>query len=115
MMQTYPFAVSSDGIQKQAGSSTGGTKGMGEAVVRRFLLSGAGVVTTARSPFHRDKTHPCSCNRHRTADGVKEGCPTAIQQEWHGLDILCELLGDRRLRMVDSGHLRTTIGKELSM
>ena len=30
---------------------TGGTKGMGEAMVRRFQSSGAAVATTARSPL----------------------------------------------------------------
>ena len=38
MTQTYPFAVSSDEFQGKRVLVTGGTKGMGEAIVRRFLL-----------------------------------------------------------------------------
>jgi len=34
---------------------TGGMKGMGEAMVRRFTFGGASVATTARSPLHADQ------------------------------------------------------------
>jgi NAD(P)-dependent dehydrogenase (short-subunit alcohol dehydrogenase family) len=51
MTQTYPFTVSSDEFKGKRVLVTGGTKGMGEAIVRRFLLSGAVVATTARAPL----------------------------------------------------------------
>jgi NAD(P)-dependent dehydrogenase (short-subunit alcohol dehydrogenase family) len=35
---------------------TGGTKGMGEAIVRRLVASGARVATTARSPLPEGQT-----------------------------------------------------------
>src|ERR1700757_3642918 len=51
MTQTYPFAVLNDEFKSKRVLVTGGTKGMGEAILRRFLLSGSAVATTARSPL----------------------------------------------------------------
>jgi NAD(P)-dependent dehydrogenase (short-subunit alcohol dehydrogenase family) len=68
MTMTYPFPVSGDEFKGKRILVTGGTKGMGQAMVRRFTLSGASVATTARSP-------------------LPEG------QEWGGLDILVNNVG----------------------
>ena len=51
MTMTYPFPVSGDEFKGKRVLVTGGTKGMGQAMVRRFTLSGASVATTARSPL----------------------------------------------------------------
>src|SRR3984893_9553941 len=51
MTMTYPFPVSGDEFKGKRVLVTGGTKGMGQAMVRRFTLSGALVATTARSPL----------------------------------------------------------------
>src|SRR6266446_4626669 len=51
MTTTYPFPVSGDEFKGKRVLVTGGTKGMGQAMVRRFTLSGASVATTARSPL----------------------------------------------------------------
>ena len=51
MTMTYPFLVSGDEFKGKRVLVTGGTKGMGQAMVRRFTLSGASVATTARSPL----------------------------------------------------------------
>ena len=51
MTMTYPFPVSGDEFKGKRVLVTGGTKGMGQAMVRRFALSGACVATTARSPL----------------------------------------------------------------
>jgi aryl-alcohol dehydrogenase-like predicted oxidoreductase len=51
MTMTYPFPVSGDEFKDKRVLVTGGTKGMGQAMVRRFTLSGASVATTARSPL----------------------------------------------------------------
>ena len=42
MTSNYPFAVFCDEFKKRV-LVTGGTKGVGEAIVRRFGLSGASV------------------------------------------------------------------------
>jgi NAD(P)-dependent dehydrogenase (short-subunit alcohol dehydrogenase family) len=51
MPMTYPFPVSGDEFKGKRVLVTGGTKGMGQAMVRRFTLSGASAATTARSPL----------------------------------------------------------------
>src|SRR5260221_1186524 len=51
MTMTYPFPVSADEFKGKPVLVTGGTKGMGQAMVRRFTLSGASFATTPRSPL----------------------------------------------------------------
>jgi NAD(P)-dependent dehydrogenase (short-subunit alcohol dehydrogenase family) len=93
MTQTYPFAVPSDEFKSKQVLVTGGTKGMGEAIVRRFLLSGAAVATTARSPVPQGQNPSLFVQTDMgTADGVRK-VVECIQHEWHGLDILVNCLG----------------------
>ena len=72
MTNSYPFVVFGDEFKGKRVLVTGGTKGVGEAIVRRFELSGASVATTARSePAHR----PGSCSLYK--GGYRNGpwCP----------------------------------------
>ena len=55
MTATYPFPVSKDEFRGKRVLVTGGTKGMGQAMVRRFTLSGDSVATTARSPLPEEQ------------------------------------------------------------
>jgi NAD(P)-dependent dehydrogenase (short-subunit alcohol dehydrogenase family) len=50
MSSVYPFAVPADEFAGKRVLVTGGTRGIGAAIVRRFQLSGARVAATARSP-----------------------------------------------------------------
>jgi NAD(P)-dependent dehydrogenase (short-subunit alcohol dehydrogenase family) len=114
MTQTYPFAVSNDEFKSKRVLVTGGTKGMGEAIVRRFLLSGAAVATTARSALPKEQSPSIFVQTDvGTAEGVQK-VVGRIQQEWNGLDILVNCLGGSE---APSGGFRsrTRIGKELSM
>jgi NAD(P)-dependent dehydrogenase (short-subunit alcohol dehydrogenase family) len=53
MTEPYPFPTSADEFADKRVLVTGGTRGIGAAVVRRFKLAGARVVATARSaPAH---------------------------------------------------------------
>ena len=51
MTNSYPFSVLGEEFKDQRVLVTGGTKGIGEANVRRFQLGGALVATTARAPI----------------------------------------------------------------
>ena len=49
MTEPYPFPTSADEFADKRVLVTGGTRGIGAAVVRRFRLAGARVAATARS------------------------------------------------------------------
>ncbi len=63
MTMTYPFPVSGDEFKGKRVLVTGGTKGIGEAMVRRFTLGGAFVATTARSPLPEEQALLSLCRR----------------------------------------------------
>jgi NAD(P)-dependent dehydrogenase (short-subunit alcohol dehydrogenase family) len=79
-------------LQGRRALVTGGTKGVGEAVVTRLLESGANVVTTARS---RASEFPA--DRFIAADiTTAEGCKTivdAVFERWGGVDIIVHVVG----------------------
>jgi NAD(P)-dependent dehydrogenase (short-subunit alcohol dehydrogenase family) len=93
MTPAYPFPVSGDEFKNKRVLVTGGTKGMGEAIVRRFTLSGAAVATTARSPLPKEQSPALFVQADiGTAEGVQR-VVEQVQQEWDGLDILVNCLG----------------------
>ncbi|HXJ96639.1 MAG TPA: SDR family oxidoreductase [Terriglobia bacterium] len=93
MTTTYPFPVSGDEFKDRRVLVTGGTKGMGRAMVHRFTLSGASVATTARSPLPDGLAVALFIQADLgTATGV-QAVTNRIQQEWGGLDILVNNIG----------------------
>ena len=93
MTASYPFAVFGDEFKGKRVLVTGGTKGMGEAIVRRFQLSGPLVATTARSPSPQTQTSVLFVKADiGTASGTQE-VVNRIQREWGGLDILVNNVG----------------------
>ena len=93
MTMTYPFPVSGDEFKGKRVLVTGGTKGMGQAMVRRFTLSGASVATTARSRLPEGQAVALFVQTDiGTAAGVQD-VVSRIQQEWTGLDILVNNVG----------------------
>jgi NAD(P)-dependent dehydrogenase (short-subunit alcohol dehydrogenase family) len=93
MPMTYPFPVSGDEFKGKRVLVIGGTKGMGQAVVRPFTLSRASVATTARSPLPDGEAVALFLRADiGTAAGVKDVI-SRIQQEWGGLDILVNNAG----------------------
>lgn len=93
MATDYPFSVSGDEFKGKRVLVTGGTKGMGEAMVRRFTLGGATVATTARSPLpHGQSTSIFVQTDIGTAEGVKK-VVDRIEEAWKGLDILVNCVG----------------------
>src|ERR1700721_1884856 len=93
MTNSYPFSVSGDEFKDKRILVTGGTKGVGEAIVRRFQLSGALVATTARSRSLHDQTANLFVQADlATASGVNS-VADRIRQEWGGLDVLVNNVG----------------------
>jgi NAD(P)-dependent dehydrogenase (short-subunit alcohol dehydrogenase family) len=93
MTSAYPFSVSGNEFKGKRVLVTGGTKGMGEAIVRRFTLSGATVAATARSPLPHGQSPSIFVQADiGTAEGVKK-LVDRIEEAWKGLDILINCLG----------------------
>jgi NAD(P)-dependent dehydrogenase (short-subunit alcohol dehydrogenase family) len=93
MAVSYPYTVAGDEFKGKHVLITGGTKGMGEAMVRRFILSGAAVATTARSPLPAAQTPTLFVQADvSTATGVQK-VHERVRQEWGGLDILVNNVG----------------------
>ena len=88
MDKNYPFSCDPNEFKDKRVLVTGGTKGMGEAIVRRLTQDGALVATTARSPLPEGQAPALFVQEDiSTADGVRK-VGDRILQEWGGLDIL---------------------------
>ena len=97
-MNEYPFPVSSDEFNGTRVLVTGGTKGMGAEIVRRFQLSSAHVATTARArPSQTPSSLLFISADLATAAGVKD-VVTRIHRESGGLDILINNVGGTETR-----------------
>lgn len=93
MTTEYPFPVPVDQFKNKRVLVTGGTKGMGAAMVRRFQLAGASVATTARSSSPPDQAPVLLIQADiATANGVRE-VVERLQQAWGGLDVLINNVG----------------------
>lgn len=93
MSTAYQFNVFANEFQGKRVLVTGGTRGIGFAIARRFLLSGATVAVTARSP----EAEYFETALFIQADvGTAEGAERVVdhlQKAWGGLDILVNNVG----------------------
>ena len=93
MNNSYPFVVSGDEFKGKRVLVTGGTKGIGAAIVHRFELSGATVATTARSEPAQGQGSALFIKADLgTARGV-QNVFDCIQQKWGGLEVLVNNVG----------------------
>jgi NAD(P)-dependent dehydrogenase (short-subunit alcohol dehydrogenase family) len=93
MNETYPFPILTDEFSGKRVLVTGGTKGVGAAVVRRFQISGASVATTARSPLANGLAPHLFVQADIGTDAGVRRVVDRIQQEWGGLDVLVNNVG----------------------
>lgn len=90
---TYPFSVHSDEFKDKRVLVTGGTKGMGAAMVERFRISGARVATTARSEPVGSQEDILFIKADISAAEGTNAIAERINREWGGLDILVNNVG----------------------
>ena len=93
MITTYPFKVLDDEFKGKRVLVTGGTKGMGAAMVRRFQLSGALVATTARSAAPEGSDASLFIEADLGTNSGVQAVIGRIQQQWGGIDVLVNNLG----------------------
>lgn len=92
-MNTHGFQIDSAEFSGKRVLVTGGTKGAGEAIVRRMAAAGAEVITTARSaPETPDLPARFVAADLASAKGV-EAFAKSVNQIWDRLDILIHNLG----------------------
>jgi NAD(P)-dependent dehydrogenase (short-subunit alcohol dehydrogenase family) len=98
MTNSYPFVVFGDEFKGKRVLVTGGTKGVGEAIVRRFELSGASVATTARSAPAPGLAPALFIQADLGTSRGVQNVVDRIQQEWGGLDVLVNNVGGTETR-----------------
>ena len=87
------FLVDPDEFAGRRALVTGGTKGMGEAIVRRLAAGGAVVATTARSPLAEGQGPALFVQADvSTADGVAKVVGEVLER-FGGVDILINNVG----------------------
>ena len=90
----YPFMVDPREFADKRVLITGGTKGLGAAMARRFLAGGATVaVVGRRSPSAADGPPVLFIEADVSAAAGSQKIIDRIQQEWGGVDILINNVG----------------------
>ena len=93
MNAKYPYSVDANEFKGKRVLVTGGTKGMGEAIVRRLAMGGASIATAARSPLPKDQKPALFVQQDiGTSDGV-QAVVDRVFKEWNGVDILVNCVG----------------------
>src|ERR1700747_1074108 len=93
MENTSPFHTNAEEFKNKRVLVTGGTKRAGEAMVRRFLLSGAQVATAGRSSLPKDQRPTLFVQTDLGSSAGVQQLADRIFSEWGGVDILVNCVG----------------------
>ena len=93
MAKKYPFKVDDREFHGKRVLVTGGTKGLGASMAQRFLLGGAKVAVTARSPSANDQGDVLFIAADISNVAGTQAVADRIQREWGGVDILVDNVG----------------------
>src|ERR1700681_3344719 len=93
MENNYPFHTNAEEFKNRRVLVTGGTKGAGEAMVRRFVRSGAQVATAARSPLPKDQRPALFVQTDLGSSAGIQQLADRVLSEWGGVDILVNCVG----------------------
>ena len=89
---------------------TGGTKGVGEAVVRRLAAAGATVATTARSPLPEGQAVALFVQADISTHAGVDKVVWQVLNQFDGLDILIHNAGGSAAQGAEHWLCRTRIG-----
>ncbi len=93
MGSAWPYSIDPGEFAGKRVLVTGGTEGMGEAVVRRLAGGGARVATTARSPLPEARTPDLFVQADVSTRQGTDKVVDHVQQRFGGLDILVNVVG----------------------
>src|SRR5712672_2534637 len=93
MASDYPFPIVGNEFAGKRTLITGGTKGLGAAMVQRFVASGAKVAVTARSPASRDTDSTLFVQADLSTAAGAQVVIDRIHDAWGGVDILIDNVG----------------------
>ena len=93
MTTEYPFVVDPREFAGKRVLVTGGTKGLGAAMARRFGLGGAKVAITARSPSASADPRMLFVEADVSTPAGTRTITDRLQKEWGGIDILIDNVG----------------------
>src|SRR5258705_11009500 len=93
MPGAWPFAIDPREFLRKRALVTGGTKGIGEAIVRRLAAGGAKVATTARSELPEGQAPDLFVRADVSTPAGIENVVRAVLHQFGGVDFLVHNVG----------------------
>jgi NAD(P)-dependent dehydrogenase (short-subunit alcohol dehydrogenase family) len=93
MLGNYPFKIDQEEFVGKRVLVTGGTKGIGQSIVHRFVFGGAKAATTARSPVPSDFGGALFVQADIGLPSGVQKVVDEVQSMWGGIDVLVNCVG----------------------